>query len=162
MKNKKKIVSVVLSATLLTSFFGTSGALASGKTMPDRPVPVKTVVHKKMQYPIVAQTQTIPVRNVPIKTIANVNGKFQTQGAVSWTYRIVKNALRHGGWLLSQVLRPLSPRVAAWVRKNSAKIAKIMDKGEKWSENQFYRAFRAMGAPPDIARALAKFIISLL
>ncbi|BCE07579.1 hypothetical protein A943_01230 [Bacillus sp. CPSM8] len=60
------------------------------------------------------------------------------------------------------MLRPLSPKTAAWVRKNSAKVAKLMDKGEKWTENQFYNGLRGIGCPPDVARALAKFIITLI
>ncbi|AJO19155.1 hypothetical protein B4125_2444 [Bacillus paralicheniformis] len=37
-----------------------------------------------------------------------------------------------------------------------------MDKGEKWTENQFYNGLRGIGCPPDVARALAKFIITLI
>ncbi|XCS10943.1 hypothetical protein GBG21_16935 [Aeribacillus pallidus] len=155
MKNKKRIASVVLSATLLTSFLGTSGALASEKTASSAPVPVKVTVHKGVQ-------NTIKSQNVPVKTVATANGNFQTQGAVSWSYKAFKLALRSGGWALSQMLRPLSPKAAAWVRKNSAKVAKLMDKGEKWTENQFYNGLRGIGCPPDVARALAKFIVALI
>ncbi|MCY7778437.1 hypothetical protein [Bacillus haynesii] len=155
MKNKKRIASVVLSATLLTSFLGSSGALASEKTASSTPVAMKVTVHKGVQNAIKSQ-------NVPVKTVATANGNFQTQGAVSWTYKAFKLALRSGGWVLSQMLRPLSPKTAAWVRKNSAKVAKLMDKGEKWTENQFYNGLRGIGCPPDVARALAKFIITLI
>lgn len=53
-------------------------------------------------------------------------------------------------------------KAAAWIRKHSAKIAKVMDKGEKWTEKQFTNAFIKMGAPRDVAKTLAKFIITLI
>jgi hypothetical protein len=63
---------------------------------------------------------------------------------VSWTYKAFKVALRSGGWVLIQMLRPLSPKAAAWFRKNSAKLAKLMDKGEKGLRISFIMALEAL------------------
>lgn len=159
MKNKKKIIPVVLSATLLTSFLGTSGALAAERT-------VKTPSPVTQSAPGTIPTKapgTIPT-GMPgtIPTKAPLNGEYQTQGAVSWSYKAFRAACRTGGWVLSKALKPFSPKAAAWIRKNSKKVADIMDKGENWTVDKFTKAFKAIGAPADVAKTLAKFIVALI
>ncbi|AMQ71588.1 MULTISPECIES: hypothetical protein [Bacillus] len=148
---KKKVIPVVLSATLLTSFLGTSGALAA-ENRTTTPVPVTKTA-----------PGTIPT-GMPgtIPTKAALNGDYQTQGVVSWSYKAFRAACRSGGWLLSKALKPFSPKAAAWIRKNSKKVADIMDKGENWGVKQFTKAFKAIGAPTDVATTLAKFIVALI
>lgn len=97
-----------------------------------------------------------------IPTKAALNGDYQTQGVVSWSYKAFRAACRSGGWLLSKALKPFSPKAAAWIRKNSKKVADIMDKGENWGVKQFTKAFKAIGAPTDVATTLAKFIVALI
>lgn len=97
-----------------------------------------------------------------LKETSGKETHFQTQGAVPWTYKAFKNALRTGGWLLSQAIKPFSKKTADWIRKNSKKVADWMDQGEKWTEKQFSKTLQKIGAPKDVADSLAKFMISLL
>ncbi|MGG0029641.1 hypothetical protein ABEX92_17420 [Bacillus safensis subsp. osmophilus] len=157
---RKKFVPVLLSVTLLTSGLGATTAFAA------EPAKSTTSVHTKVYKTSLQQAatnnSTSPIQSNALATQTAANGEVSTQGAVSWTYKAVRGALRSGGWLLSKALKPLNPKAAAWVRKHSAQVAKIMDKGEKWTEKQFVKAFIKMGAPRDVAKTLAKFIINLL
>lgn len=157
---RKKLVPVLLSATLLTSGLCATTAFAA------EPAKSTTSVHTKVYKTTLQQAatnnSTSPIQSNALATQTASNGEVSTQGAVSWTYKAFRGALRSGGWLLSKALKPFNPKAAAWIRKNSAKIAKVMDKGEKWTEKQFTKAFTKMGAPKDVAKTLAKFIINLL
>ncbi|MCC9024390.1 hypothetical protein [Bacillus nakamurai] len=148
---KKKVIPVVLSATLLTSFLGTSGALAA-ENRSTTPVPVTKTAPGTIPT---GMPGTIPTKAAP-------NGEYQTQGAVSWAYKAFRAACRTGGWVLSNALKPFSPKAAAWIRNNSKKVADIMEKGENWTVDQFTKAFKAIGAPADVAKTLAKFIVALI
>ncbi|KIL13697.1 hypothetical protein C2W58_03625 [Bacillus pumilus] len=54
-------------------------------------------------------------------------------------------------------------KAAVWIRKLSAKIAKVMDKGEKSRQkNSSQMLLFKMGAPRDAAKTLAKFIVNLI
>ncbi|WMT28562.1 hypothetical protein [Bacillus aerius] len=157
---RKKFVPVLLSATLLTSGLGATTAFAAEPAKST--APVHTKVYKTSLQQAATNNRTSPIQSNALSTQTAVNGEVSTQGAVSWTYKAFRAACRSGGWLLSRALKPLSPKAAAWVRKHSAKVAKIMDKGEKWTEKQFTKAFTKIGAPKDVAKTLAKFIIALI
>ncbi|WP_339206802.1 hypothetical protein NSQ36_03585 [Bacillus sp. FSL W8-1143] len=157
---RKKLVPVLLSSTLLTSGLGATTTFAA------EPAKSTTSVHTKVYKTSLQQAatnnSTSPIQSNALATQTAANGEVSTQGAVSWTYKAFRGALRSGGWLLSKALKPFNPKAAAWIRKNSAKIANVMDKGEKWTEKQFIKAFTKMGAPKDVAKTLAKFIITLI
>lgn len=136
----KKVLSIALSASLLTAGLGTAGASAS------------------------YDTSTVP-KQIPVAEhvkITSPEKQYETQGAVSWTYKAFKNAMRAGGWLLSQAVKPFSTKTATWIRNNSKKVADLMDKGEKWTEGQFTKGLKGLGAPDDVAETLAKFIVALI
>ncbi|MBX7001087.1 hypothetical protein ACIRC2_14430 [Bacillus altitudinis] len=157
---RKKFVPVLLSATLLTSGLAATTAFAAEPAKST--APVHTKVYKTSLQQAATNNRTSPIQSNALSTQTAVNGEVSTQGAVSWSYKAFRGALRSGGWLLSKALKPFNPKVAAWIRKKSAKIAKVMDKGEKWTEKQFVKAFVKMGAPKDVAKTLAKFIITLI
>ncbi|PRS38173.1 MULTISPECIES: hypothetical protein [Bacillus] len=157
---RKKFVPILLSATLLTSGLGATTAFA---TEPAKSTgPLHTKVYKTSLQQAATNNSTSPVQSNSLATQATTNGDVSTQGVVSWSYKAFRGALRSGGWLLSKALKPFNPKAAAWIRKNSAKIANIMDKGEKWTEKQFIKAFTKIGAPKDVAKTLAKFIVNLI
>lgn len=157
---RKKFVPVLLSATLLTSGLGATTAFATEPVKSTEPVHTK--VYKTSLQQAATNNSTSPIQSNALATQTAANGEVSTQGVVSWSYKVFRGALRSGGWLLSQALKPFNPKAAAWIRKKSAKIAKVMDKGEKWTEKQFVKAFVKMGAPKDVAKTLAKFIINLM
>jgi len=129
-----------LSVSLLTATLGTTGVSAS------------SVASKTMkQIPVTENSERFSPED-----------QMETQGVVSWTYKAFKNAMRSGGWLLSQAVKPFSTKNADWIRNNSSKVADLMDKGEKYTESKFSSGLQAIGAPKDVADSLAKFIIGLL
>ncbi|CVN66372.1 hypothetical protein FBF75_17045 [Bacillus sp. S2(2019)] len=158
---RKKFVPILLSATLLTSGLGATTAFAAEPAKLTAPVHTK-VYKTSLQQAATNNTTSSPIQSNTLATQTAANGEVSTQGVVSWSYKAFRGALRSGGWLLSKALKPFNPKAAAWIRKNSAKIAKIMDKGEKWTEKQFTKAFTKIGAPRDVAKTLAKFIINLI
>ncbi|HBI04019.1 MAG TPA: hypothetical protein DDY49_08330, partial [Paenibacillaceae bacterium] len=131
---KKKIISTVISVSLLVGTFGVNGVSA-------------------------ASSSSTSVPSVQTSSKAN---QRSTQGVVSWSYKAFKNALRAGGWLLSQAVKPFSSKGANWIRNNSKKVADLMDKGESWTESMFAKGLKKIGAPDDVAKSLAKFIVSLM
>lgn len=157
---RKKFVPVLLSATLLTSGLGATTAFATEPVKSTEPVHTK--VYKTSLQQAATNNSTSPIQSNALATQTAANGEVSTQGVVSWSYKAFRAVLRSGGWLLSQALKPFNPKAAAWIRKKSAKIAKVMDKGEKWTEKQFVKAFVKMGAPKDVVKTLAKFIITLM
>ncbi|OLP63100.1 hypothetical protein BACPU_35000 [Bacillus pumilus] len=157
---RKKFVPVLLSATLLTS--GLSVTTAFAEEPAKSTAPVHTKVYKTSLQQAATNNSTSPVQSNALAAQSAANGEVSTQGVVSWSYKLFRGALRSGGWLLSKALKPFNPKAAAWIRKNSAKIANIMDKGEKWTEKQFTKAFTKIGAPKDVAKTLAKFIVNLI
>lgn len=97
-----------------------------------------------------------------IKGNKRQRNSFSNSRSCSVDPKAFKNALRTGGWLLSQAIKPFSKKTADWIRKNSKKVADWMDQGEKWTEKQFSKTLQKIGAPKDVADSLAKFMISLL
>lgn len=130
---RKKFVPVLLSATLLTSGLGATTAFATEPVKSTEPVHTK--VYKTSLQQAATNNSTSPIQSNALATQTAANGEVSTQGVVSWSYKVFRGALRSGGWLLSQALKPFNPKAAAWIRKKSAKIAKVMDKGKSGQKN---------------------------
>ena len=93
-----------------------------------------------------------------------VDSYFRSQGAVTAGLKLkaIAQAFRIGGWLLEQILKPLSARAASIVRSFSKKIADFLDTVSEVSEAILASGFRSMGMPSDVASALAKVIVGLV
>ena len=93
-----------------------------------------------------------------------VNSYFQSQGAVTYglKLKLISSTFRVGGWLLEQILKPLSKNAADLVRSKSTQIADFLDTVTEVSEAILASGFRAIGLPSDVASALAKIIVFLI
>ena len=117
--------------------------------------------------PISAFAQTT-MEKMPVNNTATTMQIYKTpygnvevgpNGAITWTYKAFKAALRSGGWLLGEAIKLFSTKAGNWVRNNSMKLADLMDKAYNWSEGVLTDAIIKLGAPDDVARELAKFIL---
>ncbi|MCY9518037.1 hypothetical protein [Paenibacillus apiarius] len=92
---------------------------------------------------------------------ANSNS-YETSGAVTWTMKTIKHALRIGGWALEPLLKLFNKEMAKNVRKYSSKMADALESIEKWSEAKIVKAAVALKVPKDVAEAIAKVIMTLI
>ncbi|WP_027415863.1 hypothetical protein [Aneurinibacillus terranovensis] len=76
--------------------------------------------------------------------------------------KALKVALRAGGAALGEVVSWFSPRTGIWIRYNSIKLADFLDTTVTWTENALASGIQKLGAPPDVAKEIAKFLVSLL
>lgn len=117
-----------------------------------------------------AQTTKTTIKEIPVKN-ATATQTYKTpygnieigpNGAVTWTYKAVKAALRTGGWALSKLVELFSPKTGNWIRNNTKALADLMDKTYNWTEGKLTKAINKLGAPDDVASDIAKFIMTLL
>lgn len=131
---KSKAIPVALSAALLTSAFGVTGASAASNS-----------------------TNTAPVA-VEVTQSAVKNGNVEEEGVL----KVLASALRAGGWLLEQALKPLSKSAADTVKKYRIKIADGLDKAENTTKAALSKAFQSVGIPKDVSDDIANIIVSFL
>ncbi|KPV61000.1 hypothetical protein QJ48_02715 [Paenibacillus sp. A3] len=92
-------------------------------------------------------------------------GSVSTQGLFGATLKGLKalgQAIRSGGWLISQALKLVSKEKAELFRKWSSKIADALEKVESASKEAVTKALVAVGVPADVAKALTDIIFAIL
>ncbi len=79
-----------------------------------------------------------------------------TQG---WKQKLVVYALRHGGSLLSAIVRRLSPRAGNFLLKNANRLANFLDALENWAEYPIITFLMHNGVPYPEATACAEAVL---
>ncbi|WZX99643.1 hypothetical protein NSQ26_14075 [Bacillus sp. FSL W7-1360] len=110
--------------------------------------------------PSFASASTDGVPNMELKRDFDDLGKYdddiiEEQGWKLWT---IKQALRHGGDILSKIIKPLSKKNANLVKKYSKKMADGLDKFSTKSEKAIATGFEKVGIPKKAAKTLAKIV----
>lgn len=135
----------------------------SGKKIHDA-VSNQNIIIGKYAFSLDPAAKDVIPREVYAQYVNSVkfNNSHTTNGVITWTMKAIKNAFRIGGWALSPIVKLFDKKMGEAVRKHSAKIADALDTIEKWSEETITRALILVKIPEDVAKAIAKVIMTLL
>ncbi|MFP3845426.1 hypothetical protein [Priestia filamentosa] len=131
---KSKVIPIVLTATIATGFAGSVSASAQTSS----------------------STSSVAVQSEPLKQVKSNEVNQEAK------LKILASALRAGGWVLEKMLSPFSKRGADAVKKYRFKIADVLDKTERVTEDALTTSLTKVGIPRDVARDIAKIVVSIV
>ncbi|MNH74723.1 hypothetical protein D3C87_604160 [compost metagenome] len=148
MFSTKKLVAISMATAIAVSAVAPTMALAA--------------VKPNIQSQITVKSPDIQLLYQIEKQHGLIKSGIHTDGFFGLGLKIFKVALRAGGAALGEVVSWFSPTAGIWIRSNSVALANLIDSGITLAEGTLTTAIRAMGAPEDVAKEIAKLIVSLL